>query len=255
MGHLAALRGAAIYEFWMQIRRRSVWLLLGLLSTFMLWVLFEGLPERGNGPDALVPQWAWSAQLFLPVGFGVLLADRFPRDRRTGAAELLEATPTGDALRLVGKYLGAVAATMVPIVITYALGLVVVAQQTGDPARVAALAVPAFLVVNLPGLLFVAGFSIACPIVLPVPLYQFLFIGYWFWGNALSPSVMPTLSDTWLTPVGRVAEEAFFPAANLGFRLSWGTVDGIASIVLLLAGACAALIAGLVVLRWQRAAA
>ena len=37
--------------------------------------------------------------------------------------------------------------------------------------------------VNLPGLLFVAAFSVSCPVILWVPLYQFLFVGYWFWGR------------------------------------------------------------------------
>ncbi len=88
--------------------------------------------------------------------------------------------------------------------------------------------------------------------MLRVPIYQFLFVGYWFWGNILSPRVLPTLTDTWLNPIGGVAQVAFFPAigANLDRRCS--AADGVASIVLLLAVSAGALLAGLLVSHWQR---
>ncbi|HEY0753649.1 MAG TPA: hypothetical protein VGD98_06780 [Ktedonobacteraceae bacterium] len=34
--------------------------------------------------------------------------------------------------------------------------------------------------------------------------YQFLFVGYWFWGNLLPGIGLPTLSDTILTPIGAI---------------------------------------------------
>jgi len=44
-----------------------------------------------------------------------------------------------------------------------------------------------------------------------MPLYQFLFVGYWFWGNVLSPdSGVPTLSATILTPIGGYMCTGFF---------------------------------------------
>ncbi len=252
---LRQLRGPAAYEFRMQIRRRSVWLVLALLGAPTLFAVTSDITTLGRSANVLVPEWAWAVQVFLPIGFGILLADRFPRDRRLGVAELLDATPTGDGARLAGKYLGTVAATLVPILIVYALGLGWLVTVTGDAGGVARLAAPAFLLVNLPGLLFVGAFSIACPIVIPVPLYQFLFVGYWFWGNLLSPHVLPTISATWLAPIGGVAQEAFFPAVNLGRGSTWATLDGVGSVAVLLVGATAALGCGLLVVRRERARA
>ena len=70
----------------------------------------------------------------------------------------------------------------------------------------------AFVCVNLPPLAFVAAFSIACPAVLPVRVYQVLFTGYWFWGNFLSPKVLPTISGTVLVASGLPQASAFFDA-------------------------------------------
>jgi hypothetical protein len=66
--------------------------------------------------------------------------------------------------------------------------------------------------VNLPPLAFVAAFSIACPAVLPVRVYQVLFTGYWFWGNFLNPKALPTISDTVLVASGLPQATAFFNA-------------------------------------------
>jgi ABC-2 type transport system permease protein len=43
-------------------------------------------------------------------------------------------------------------------------------------------------------------------------LYQFLFVGYWFWGNLLSPQKgIPTLNGTLLTPRGDFILAGLFP--------------------------------------------
>ena len=60
----------------------------------------------------------------------------------------------------------------------------------------------AFLGINLPACAFITAFSLVCPLVIPVRVYQVLFTGYWFWGNLLSPKVIPTLNGTYLTPNG-----------------------------------------------------
>jgi ABC-type Na+ efflux pump permease subunit len=247
------MRGVVWAEFLMQVRRPAVWLVLlglGVLSvTSLARVPFD---VRARGADASVPEWAFLVQFVLPVGFGVLLADRYPRDRRLRVGELLRSAPASDTVRLCGKFLGAAAATLVPVALVYLVGLAWLVATYGDFVATALLALPAFVLVNLPGLLFVGAFSIACPIVLPVPLYQFLFVGYWFWGNILSPGDVPTLTDTWLTPIGGVAQVAFFPATLHRAEAHWSTVDGAASIALLLLLAGAALVAGLLVARWQQ---
>lgn len=246
------LRAVARYEFRMQIRRRSVWLVLGLLGAYMLRLLLD---ERGplGSTKTQVAGWAWLLQVFCPIAVGVLLADRFPRDHRAGVDELLETTPASDWVRLLGKYVGATTATVAPMVIVYVLGLGWFISRGTDATTVVSLALPAFALINLPGLLFVAAYSVCCPIVLRVPLYQFLFVGYWFWGNLMPPQIMPTLRDTWLAPIGIVAEQSFFGVFNGGQTPYWQPIDGVLSIALLLAGAVAALVAGTVVLRAGRA--
>jgi ABC-2 type transport system permease protein len=250
-----ALRGAITAEYRMQIRRPVVWILIGVLGA---WVLRVNMDSAAQGREATVAEvgaWAWFLQIFTPVAVGVLLADRFARDRRARVDEILESTPASDWVRLMGKYLGATAATVTPMVLIYGVGLVWLATQVPDALTVAWLAVPAFLLVNLPGLLFVAAYSVCVPIVMKVPLYQFLFVGYWFWGNLLPPQVMPTLRDTWLAPIGWVAESAFFHPFEGGTAIEWTVPDAIASILLLLVLAVAALVAGVIALRLQRARA
>jgi ABC-2 type transport system permease protein len=252
MASTAGLAGVFAYEFRMQIRRRSVWLVLGVLGAYMLRVLIDQIGrERG---DRLVVEWAWLLQVLCPIALGILLADRFARDRRVGVDEILQTSPIADWLRLLGKYLGSTAATIVPIAIVYAIGVVYIAGSR-DAGTVAALAVPAFGLICLPGLLFVAAYSVCVPIVMKVPLYQFLFVGYWFWGNLMPPQIMPTLRDTWLSPIGTVAEQAFFRVFTEGQTPDWQLMDGVMSIAVLLAGAVAALVAGVVALRLQRSRA
>jgi ABC-2 type transport system permease protein len=250
-----SLRGAIAAEYRMQIRRPVVWILIGVLGAWVLRVNMDSVVQSRDATPAEVGVWAWFLQIFTPVAVGVLLADRFARDRRSHVDEILESTPAADWVRLVGKYLGATAATVTPMVLIYVLGLAWLATQVPDALTVAVLAVPAFLVVNMPGLLFVAAYSVCVPIVMKVPLYQFLFVGYWFWGNLLPPQIMPTLRDTWLAPIGWVTESAFFHPFDSGTAIAWTVPDAIASILLLLALALAALVAGVVALRLQRARA
>jgi len=96
------------------------------------------------------------------------------------------------------------------------------------------------------------------PAVMWVPLYQFLFVGYWFWGNLLAPSYgIPTLSNTLLTPLGNVAASGFFSRNSDGIQTISGnsvaTWEGALSIAILLACAAAALLTVHRYLTWQRA--
>ena len=44
---------------------------------------------------------------------------------------------------------------------------------------------------------FVVAFALACPVVMPPAVFQILFVGYWFWGNYMSPDIVPTLKKAW----------------------------------------------------------
>ena len=68
---------------------------------------------------------------------------------------------------------------------------------------------------------------------MPLRVYQVLFTGYWFWGNFLSPSVLPTLSDTYLTPSGKYAMQAFFGRATSINSPTVTTTDAVINLVVL----------------------
>lgn len=255
---MAALAGATRYEFVMQIRRKALWvtfLVFGLVLALSRLPLIPWAPgSEGLSVPLLVANWSFVLQMFYPIAFGILLADRLPRDGRTGVQELLDALPVSLRGRFLGKYLGATVATVVPLLLIYAAGIAYVAARHGDLSALP-LALAAFATINLPGLFFVAAFSISCTAILWVPLYQFLFVGYWFWGNLvyLDAVGFPTLTGTILTPVGEYMANGFFGTEPSNPRVAGATVgEGIASMGLLLGLGALALLVGYRLLLWQR---
>jgi hypothetical protein len=211
--------GASLrYEFRMQVRKRSVWIVPAL--TLVLFVLIGGSllrdlfdpTERPPEARTAVVGLAVQVHALLAIGFGCLLADRLIRDDRLRVAPVLDATPARRGARLVGKYLGAGAATAVPIVVVYFGFTVAYALHTGAPDAVG-WALAACGVVIVPGLLFVAAFALVMPLLMPAPLFRVLFVGYWLWGNVVPPDVMPTLAGTLMHPLG-----GYPLAALLGFQ-------------------------------------
>jgi hypothetical protein len=212
--------GALSYEFNMQVRRWPMWIaMLGTAGfTFYAYLINDqnnlySLPAR----DATI-HWANFFNLLLPAGFGVILADRLIRDQRVKVNELFFALPGSSSARLLGGYLGSTLATIIPVVLVYAAGVSYIFFRLGDPEAFW-VALLAFAAVNLPGLLFVGAFSVGLPLIIWLPLYQFLFVGYWFWGNALPASVgIPTLSRTLLTPLGEYRTSGFFGESDGPFH-------------------------------------
>ncbi len=264
MQQLSAIAGALRYEFWMQLRRSSVWILLALLSTllFALWYLFESgdlhgyynkeqriyIPPSQHDP---VLFWAQVLGMLLPLGVGLLLADRLARDRSTHVDEILDTLPSSLGTRLLGKYLGSTLATLIPILLIYASVIVyIVTQVPGSQAFM--LAAQAFGAVLLPGILFAAGVSIAIPSVLKVPVYQFLFIGYWFWANLMTPKIgLPSPVATMLNAAGPWAQEGFFHFQWTFLRLHPTVAQASESVALITGLGFAAVIAAWGYLRWQ----
>lgn len=256
LGAAGSLRGSFAYEFRMQVRRPAVWIVLLLVIAATVagsHAPFRMLPlslfPKDRIAGALAGAWAAALQALCPAAFGCLLADRVARERRLRVDELVESFPMAPGRLLLGKYLGTAAATLLPILAAYAAGAVYLTATHGTAVLPQAAA--AFVLTDLPGLLFVAAFSIGCPAVMPVALYQFLFVGYWFWGNFLPPSFrIPTISQTILTPRGHYARAAFFP----GLAPAVAPTTGLASVALLLAVGALALWATALVLGRQRAA-
>jgi ABC-2 type transport system permease protein len=234
----AALAGTVAYEFRMQVRRPAVWIAIGGGALLVMARVLRGSVASLHilSPAQLESNIAAISGYFLPIVFGILLADRLPREHRLGTAELLESLPVSDGSRLWGKYLGAVGATLLPVALAYLLVSGVLAIRLQNAGTLTAF-LPVLLLEVLPGLLFVGAFAIGCPAVIPVPLYAILYTGYWFWGNVVSPSRVPTISCTPLTPIGKYAAVAFFDTRGQPCGLtqqSVGYAGGIASIALLL---------------------
>ena len=257
MNSLSVVGGALCYEFRMQLRRRAVWIVVAALS--LPFILLLVVPAKGLDQSSvqtqLVVQWAQILALFLPIGVGLLLADRLPRDRRTRVEEVLDTVPGGVGARLAGKYLGSTLATLAPVFLGYAGGTDYILTQVQSLHPLPA-ALAAFAAIVLPALLFVAAFSVACPVVLKVPLYQFLLTGYWLWANLLSPKIhLPTLTFTLLNAAGPWASEGFFHVHWFFFppRVHVAVWQAVANIALLLALGTAVLVAAWGYLGWRQA--
>ncbi len=258
MNQLSVMLGVARYEFRMQIRRPAVWITMILLEALMIGIYIRS-PRIATYIASLVTQnsllyilafWTITLNRLLPVGIGVLLADRLPRDRRTKVDELFTSLPGKLSARLIGKYLGSMLATLIPMFAFYAIGVGYVIYLTGNLLAIP-LALETFAVITLPGILFITAFSIACPAILWVPLYQFCFVGYWFWGNELGPRQgIPTLSTTILTPMGGAMANGFY-GLDAGFVMATPT-QGVESMVLLIGIAIFVMFVLWNLLRWQQ---
>src|SRR5713226_7991785 len=246
--------GALRYEFRMQIRRRSVWITFIALGLFF--IVFHQpwyRPITTPAGDALV-YWTGEVQSFLAIAVGILLADRLPRDRRTKVEEVLDTLPGAPGARVFGKYLGSTLATLVLMFAVYCVGVGYIISRWHD-VQALPIALATFAAIVLPGILFIGAFSIACPAILWVPLYQFLFVGYWFWGNALSPTRtgIPTLSQTILTPIGTYISAGMLGVSQVGLVKSAPFWEGLASLLLLLGTAVFVLSVLWRYLSWQQA--
>ena len=253
------LLGVLAYEFKMQICRRSLWIAyIGVAALLLRTMLHEitnpQLIGLTNAPlNKLVATLVFSTNILLPIPLGVFLADRLPRDRRTRVDELFTSMPGALRTRIVGKYLGSTLATIIPMFVCYILLIGFLLYQTHNLLSIPLVAAD-FVLIVLPGLLFVAAFSIACPAILWVPLYKILFFGYWFWGNALAPgNGIPTLSPTILTPIGTYISAGILGVPQVPWVRSATFWEGMASLLLLLGIAIFVLYVLWRYLLWQQA--
>jgi ABC-2 type transport system permease protein len=201
------------YEFRMQVRKRSVWLVPALSILLILLIGFSLLRDLFDPAEARTVAKAAMIELgiqlnaVLPIGYGCLLADRLIRDDRLRVAPVLDATPARSGPRLLGKYLGTATATAIPIVAIYAVLAVAYAVHWGQSAALG-WALVTFGLVMVPGLLFVAAFALTVPLIMPAPLFRVLFVGYWIWGFLVAPAMMPTLAHSVIQPGGGYAVNA-----------------------------------------------
>ncbi len=258
---MSAFFGVARYEYRMAVRRWGLWIAYAVAGLpYILSALLDPIEY-----DSTVSMWpfagsmAFNLNLLLPIIGGIVMADRLARDFRLGTRELLAATPLSRRTYVLGKYVGVVAATVTPVLVIIVLLAAVISARgltIGVPPLELATMTGAFLigfaVIIVPAYLFVGAFSLACPAVLPVRVYQVLYTGYWFWGNFLNPKFIPTLAGTLLMPSGEFAAGAFFGADRAANSISpFTTAQAVLNITVLMACAAGALLALERYLAWQ----
>jgi ABC-2 type transport system permease protein len=257
MSQGAILWGVIRYEFKMQARRRSLWIVFAGIALVMLASLPGNLLNSGqNIQGASLLQQVAAVTLdinWLPVlGIGVFLADRFPRDKSNRIDELFESMVGTLNTRLAGKYLGCLLATLLPAFLAYCFDIILLAYFKRT-LLVLPLSLLTYTTIVVPGACFITAFTLACTSLLWVPLYQFFFIGYWFWGNMLGPRTgLPTLSTTILTPRGSFIGAGLFGVSPLNWTQGTTPLPGIASLLLLLLIPLLVMLLFYRYLRWQQ---
>ncbi len=209
--------GLVQHEFSMSIRRKSLWIGNGLVAgLFIISLLTQGPDEGRNYFAGNASTWqeagdmVYMFNMLIPLVAGILASDRLKRDYQIGIRELQISSPITDGVYLSAKYAGVLLSTFLPLVLSV-LGLAAYGVVCGlPPVELLSGLLAGFVTISIPTFLFVVAFSLVCPLVIPVRIYQILFTGYWFWGNFLSDKVFPTISGTLLNASGIYALQGFF---------------------------------------------
>lgn len=203
------------YEFRMSIHRKGLWIAYGLLAILLGVNTVASAKVSPEGYASIGSMWQSASMLifmfnlFAPVIGGISAADRLIRDHQLGVDELFNSTSLTRWTYLLGKYFGVLTSLLVPI-LGFTLLTGIYAIVLGAPLVYVGILLICFAVMAIPAFAFVVAFSLACPLVLPLRVYQVLFTGYWYWGNYLNPDAFPSISDTLLVPSGKIALEGLF---------------------------------------------
>jgi ABC-2 type transport system permease protein len=213
------------YEFRMSIHRKGMWIAYGLIFILISSNIVAGSRLSTDPTISQASIWSEAAMLifmfnlFAPVIGGITAADRLVRDRQLGVDELLRSTPLTRPTYLLGKYFGVLVSLLLPMLV-YTLLVGIYGVTLGAPPIFIAMLLVCFFAMMVPAYAFVIAFSLACPLVIPLRIYQVLFTGYWYWGNYLNPAAFPSISDTLLVPCGKIPMGGLFGVAQ---NASFGT--------------------------------
>jgi ABC-2 type transport system permease protein len=212
-----SLAGVTLNEFRMQWRRKAMWFAMGAAGLFFLLINRLNFDQRIAHASARqsVAIWASLLNIFLPIAYGIVLADRLDRDRRLQVDELLNSYPAGLAGRVWGKALGASIATMVPFFLLASVGFIYVAIHLHSAAALP-FGLAAFLSINLPALVFVGALCTILPALVWMPAVRVLLVAFWLWVQVPADQI-PSLSNTILAPVGGYAAHGLFQPPFLPF--------------------------------------
>lgn len=250
--------GVLRHEFTMSLRRPGLWIAYSLLFLFYSVTVMYPVPEEQVTILTDKQTWQYAGQmaftfnLFLPVMVGILSADRLLRDFRQGVRELQESTPLSLVTYTLGKYFGVLLASLTPVLIWLWLITGLFIAFGNAPIEFFFTMTLAFFAIMVPAFAFVTAFSLACPLIMPLRVYQILFTGYWFWGNYINPEFFPTLNGTLLTVSGMYAYQGYFLGfINASEPLTYSASDATLNLIVL--GLCivAVMVVLNVYLQWQ----
>ena len=181
--------GVLKYEFQMSIQRKGLLVIALLFTGFYLYMWIDLGIDSVLGEDihkmlfSEAGQTVFFLNLFFPVVAGISAADRTIRDYQLGVREILRATSVNNNRYVLGKYFGVALSLMTVemLIVVLVSAILVIAYQW--PALFILYNLLAALILSAPGILFITAFSLLCPMLMPVRVYQILFTGYWFWGN------------------------------------------------------------------------
>ena len=250
--------GVLRHEFSMSLRRPGLWVAYGLLFLFYSLSVMYPVPDENSIVIQDEQIWQYAGQmaftfnLFLPVVVGILSADRLLRDFRQSVRELQESTPLHLAEYTLGKYFGVLLASLTPVLIWLWLITGLFIAFGNAPIEFFFTMTLAFFAIMVPAFAFVIAFSLACPLIMPLRVYQILFTGYWFWGNYINPEMFPTLNGTLLTASGMYAFQGYF----LGFmgnaeELTYSASDATLNLIVLALCIAAVMVVLNYYLQWQ----
>lgn len=247
--------GVLAYEYRMSISRKAVLIVTGVFMAALVLILIFA----SEIPDASeINLWedagsiVFGMNIFFPVIAGIIASDRAVRDTKLGVRELLRVTNLKNITYVLGKYFGVVLSLLtLQFGLVLFWGLIAVIAYGFSPVYLLYL-LAASILINAPGLFFITAFSLACPLIMPVRVYQILFTGYWYWGNFLNPEFIPTIADTLLNAAGKYAASAYF---NYFFgTMAAASGRALANIGVLLLCATAALIVMERYITWRESA-
>ena len=152
------------YEFLMQIRRVTFWVIFAVGAIVPVIQLFNPQNFTHDANLAITQHSVVVIEItdiagFVALATGLLLAGRVQRDRSLRVEEILKAARPTPMTRLFGKYAGATLASFVPAALLTALGIAVLVARYQD-AGVIPLALAAFITLVVPAVLFVADGSL-----------------------------------------------------------------------------------------------
>jgi ABC-2 type transport system permease protein len=203
----------------MAVKRPGMWVAYGLLYLFYGFTVVRFDSSKSISTFTMQEMWSTAGETIFIINIimvllgGILAADRMQRDFRLGVRELQQSSPLRLSTYILAKYFGVLAAVIAPMFL-YVMVIALIIVILGGPLVFAGIFLVAFAAMGIPAYAFVVAFSLLCPLVIPVRVYQVLFVGYWFWGNYLNPKAFPTISGTLLVPSGKYVLNGFFGGSS-----------------------------------------